>query len=225
LARVDLRRRAEIGRERRAKSRAKIIEAARLLFASRPIACVTIEEVTTQARVARGSFYSHFRTLDELRAALAADLAAVVRKFRRLDRAPHCRPGGAYRSRLRCLHRRSSTRSRLGRADRSRRIRFSGGRECGARAPESEPPACPMRRTFGSFSNEVGFDLVFGVVIQTMRSASEARLSPADVPDVLRGILRALGIGPEEANRALRLACEAPNALRRAAPARARNLV
>jgi hypothetical protein len=53
LVKVDLRRRAEIGRERQAQSRAKIIEAARLLFTSRPIASVTVEEVTTRAR--RGS--------------------------------------------------------------------------------------------------------------------------------------------------------------------------
>ena len=37
-----------------------------------------------------------------------------------------------------------------------------------------------------SFSIEVGFDLVFGIVLQAMRSASEARLSPDDVPDVVQ---------------------------------------
>ena len=54
-----------------------------------------------------------------------------------------------------------------------------------------------------SFSTEVGFDLVFGVVIQAMRSASEARLSPRDVPDVVLGILRALGLSAGEAEGAL----------------------
>ena len=54
------------------------------------------------------------------------------------------------------------------------------------------------------FSMEVGFDLIFGVVLEAMRSASEARLSPRDVPDVVSGILRALGVQADEVNRALR---------------------
>jgi hypothetical protein len=54
-----------------------------------------------------------------------------------------------------------------------------------------------------SFSIEVGVDLVFGVVLQAMRSASEARLSPRDVPDVVQGILRALGVGADDVDRAL----------------------
>ena len=51
---------------------------------------------------------------------------------------------------------------------------------------------------------EVGFDLIFGVVLEAMRSASEARLSPRDVPDVVSGILRALGVQADEVNQALR---------------------
>jgi hypothetical protein len=53
------------------------------------------------------------------------------------------------------------------------------------------------------FLIEVGLDLVFGVVIQAMRSASEARLSANDVPDVVLGILRALGLPGQEAEAAL----------------------
>ena len=53
-------------------------------------------------------------------------------------------------------------------------------------------------------SIDVGFDLVFGIVVQAMRSASEARLSRRDVPDIVQGILRALGVEPEDAESALR---------------------
>src|SRR5271157_180795 len=75
LAKIDLRRRAEIGRQRRVKSRTQIVEAARFLFTSQPIASVTIEDVTKQAQVAKGTFYSHFRSLDDLRAAVAVELS------------------------------------------------------------------------------------------------------------------------------------------------------
>src|SRR6516165_8102569 len=81
MAKIDLRRRAEIGRERRAKTRAKLVEAARFLFTSQSNASVTIEEVTRRARVAKGTFYSHFRSLDDLRAAVAAELAAAFEDF------------------------------------------------------------------------------------------------------------------------------------------------
>src|SRR6516165_683068 len=74
VARIDRKRRAEIGRERRARTRAQLVEAARFLFTSRPIASVTVEDVTKQARLAKGTFYSHFRQLDELWAAVAAEI-------------------------------------------------------------------------------------------------------------------------------------------------------
>ena len=54
------------------------------------------------------------------------------------------------------------------------------------------------------FSFEVGFDLIFGAVLQAMRSASDARLSPRDVPNFVGGILRALGVKADEVERALR---------------------
>jgi len=225
LVRVDLRRRAEIGRERQAQSRAKIIEAARLLFTSRPIASITVEEVTTRARVAKGTFYSHFRTLDKLRAAVAADLAAAFENFVDSIGLPIADP--VARIAVGCA-------AFIGEAQRDPAwgVLIAGGAYAfpavASAARERLKANLQLAQCEGrlaSFSNEVGFDLVFGVVVQAMRSASEARLSPADVPDVVRGILRALGIGPEEANRALRLACEAPNALRRAASARARHLV
>lgn len=74
MARIDRRRRAEIGRERRTKTRAQLVAAARLLFTSRSIASVTVEDVTRQARVAKGTFYYHFGCLDDLWAAVAVEL-------------------------------------------------------------------------------------------------------------------------------------------------------
>jgi hypothetical protein len=62
------------------------------------------------------------------------------------------------------------------------------------------------------------FDLVFGIVLQAMRSASEARLSASNVPQLVQGILRALGASAEDVERAMRRANDA--ALPRAAQAR-----
>jgi AcrR family transcriptional regulator len=81
LTKIDLKRRGEIGRQRRAKSRAQIIEAARFLFTSRSIASVTIEDVTRWARAAKSTFYSNFRSLNDLRSVVAAELAAAFEDF------------------------------------------------------------------------------------------------------------------------------------------------
>jgi AcrR family transcriptional regulator len=222
---VDLRRRAEIGRERRAKSRAQIIEAASVLFTSQPIASVTVEEVTNGGQVARGTFYSHFRTLDELRAAVATDLAAAFDNF--ADSIGLSAADPVARIAVGCV-------AFIGEAQRDPAwgVLIAGG----AYAFPAVASAARERlkanlllaqgeARLASISSEVGFDLVFGVVIQAMRPASEARLSPADVPDVVRAILRALGVGSEEADRALTLASEAADAARSAAAAPARNLV
>jgi AcrR family transcriptional regulator len=195
LTKVDLARRVEIGRERRAKSRAQIVEAARFLFTSRTIASVTIEDVTRQAQVAKGTFYSHFRSLDDLRAAVAAELSAAFKDF--IDSHglavadPVARGASAFLAVASAARERLKTNLRLGQKE----------------------------RRLASLSTEVGFDLVFGVVLQAIHSASEARLSPRDVPDVVQGILRALGVGAEEVDRALRRVDEAAAARGAGSPA------
>jgi AcrR family transcriptional regulator len=224
LAKVDLGRRAEIGRERRAKSRAQIIEAARFLFTSRPIASVTIEDVTRQARVAKGTFYSHFRSLDDLRAAVAAELSAAFKDF--VDSHGLAIADPVARIAAGCA-------AFIGEAQRDPAWGALVAR--GACAfPAVASAARERLKTnlrlgqregrLASFSIEVGFDLVFGVVLQAMRSASEARLSPRDVPDVVQGILRALGVGAEEVDRALRRVDEAAAARGAGSPA-ATNLI
>jgi len=75
MAKIDLARRAEIGRERRAKTRSQILEAAAMLLAERPLAAVTVDSVVEAAGVAKGTFYYHFQSMDELAAAVGERLA------------------------------------------------------------------------------------------------------------------------------------------------------
>ena len=206
MARIDLKRRGEIGRERRARSRAQLIEAARLLFTSRPFSSVTVEEVTRQAGLSKGAFYSHFRRLDDLWAAVAAELAAAFEDVAGASRRSVADP--VERIAAGCA-------AFIGEAQRDP----AWGALIARGAWDFPDVACAARERLktnlrlaqregrlASFSTEVGFDLVFGIVIQAMRSASEARLSPHDVPDVVLGILRALGLPAEEAEGALQRA-------------------
>src|SRR5271170_5181297 len=75
MAKIDLARRAQIGRDRRAKTRAQLMRAARALYAERAIESVTIDDLVSEAGVAKGTFYVHFDHLIDLQAAVADELA------------------------------------------------------------------------------------------------------------------------------------------------------
>ena len=75
MARVDLARRAEIGQERRARTRARISDAAARLLAERSPEALTVDAVVEAAGVAKGTFYYHFDSLEELCAAVGERLA------------------------------------------------------------------------------------------------------------------------------------------------------
>jgi AcrR family transcriptional regulator len=72
---IDLARRAEIGREKRERTRAQIVEAGLILLADRPPEALTVDALVEAAGVAKGTFYYHFQSVEELVAAVGAKLA------------------------------------------------------------------------------------------------------------------------------------------------------
>ena len=74
MAKVDLARRAEIGREKRARTRAQIVEAGAMLLGERTRKALTVDAVVEAAGVAKGTFYYHFQSIGELAAAVGAGL-------------------------------------------------------------------------------------------------------------------------------------------------------
>ena len=203
MARVDLKRRGEIGRERRARTRRQLIEAARRLFTTRPFSSVTVEEVTRQAGLSKGAFYSHFRGLDDLWATVAAELAAEFEGVAGASRRSVADPVGRIAAGCAAFISEAQRDPGWG-ALIARGAWDFADVACAARERlKANLRLAQKEGRLASISIEVGFDLVFGVVIQAMRSASEARLSPHDVPDVVLGILRALGLSAEEAEGAL----------------------
>ena len=75
MGKIDLARRAEIGREKRARTRAQIVEAGLVLLAERPPEALTVDAIVEAAGVAKGTFYYHFQSVEELVAAVGASLA------------------------------------------------------------------------------------------------------------------------------------------------------
>jgi AcrR family transcriptional regulator len=75
---VQLRRRVQIGEERRARTRTRLLEAAYRLFAVHGADAPTIDDIIAEAEVARGTFYNHFKTRDEIFGAVADDIATSI---------------------------------------------------------------------------------------------------------------------------------------------------
>lgn len=80
---VNLERRAEIGAERRARSRNAILVAAFHLFGTDTGQATRIEDICSEAGIARGTFYNHFNDLEQLKHELLDELT------REFDRAVH----------------------------------------------------------------------------------------------------------------------------------------
>jgi AcrR family transcriptional regulator len=83
MSAASLRRRAEIGQERRQRTQQKLIEAAARVVAARGEAHATIDDFISEARVARGTFYNHFATREALLEALWAYIG--VNPFRAIQ--------------------------------------------------------------------------------------------------------------------------------------------
>lgn len=73
-ARSDKMRRLELGRQRRAKTRAKVIAAAFELFGEEEGLYARIEDVSRRAGITRATFYDHFSGMSELREAVTYEV-------------------------------------------------------------------------------------------------------------------------------------------------------
>lgn len=73
-ARSDKARRLELGRQRRAKTRAKVIAAAFELFGEEDGLYARIEDVSLRAGITRATFYDHFSGMSELRDAVTYEV-------------------------------------------------------------------------------------------------------------------------------------------------------
>ncbi|MBA2078952.1 MAG: hypothetical protein BGP10_11700 [Rhodanobacter sp. 68-29] len=70
--------------EHKQKTRARIVERARVLFNRRGFSEVSIDEIMASAELTRGGFYNHFRTKEEL----FVEAVATYRDFNPVERWP-----------------------------------------------------------------------------------------------------------------------------------------
>jgi len=199
MTRIDLARRAQIGRDRRARTRAELIRAARTLYAARTFDSVTVDDVVNAAELAKGTFYVHFDDLDDLQSVLGDELAREFDELlqpRRLtldDPIERIAAGcGAFIN--------EAMRDPLWGAliVRSAAAIPDVGRVARARLNEDIRRAAASGRLH-DVAPEIAFEFAIGITVRAMQSAAEGRLKPKQAPLIVAGILRAIGVPAEEA--------------------------
>ena len=216
MARIDLARRAQIGRDRSARTRAELIAAARTLYAAHPFDQVTVDDVVGAAGVAKGTFYVHFDSLGDLQNLVADDLAREFDELlqpRRLaleDPIERIAAGcGAFilqtlrdpawgmlvaRSAATMPHVAGVARKRLKEdIDRAARDGHLDG-----------------------VTPELAFDFASGIMLHMMLSAPQRERSPQQAPAIVAGLLRAIGVAPDKAAAVARASDRAAAKLRAA---------
>ena len=196
---VDPAKRAEAGRERRARTRARIIAAAFEVFGDEKGLHARVEDVAATAGVTRATFYNHFADMAELRDALSFEVTHDFLKAvtATISRIPDARDRSALAIRF-YLHR----------AQADRRWAWSmlnlsaTGVIFGAETFQQAERTVREGIEEGVFplpSVTLGRDLLLGTALAAMGSIVRGSV-PEDYPEVVAAsILHGLGVRLEEA--------------------------
>ncbi len=199
MANINLERRAEIGREKRGRTRLQLITAAKALFSKRPWETVTIDELVQEAGVAKGTFYSHFNDLEELAAAVADELIdafdAMIQPQRLSISDPLLRIAFGCDAFLRqSLSDRSWAllATRMARSDPTVGLLVRGRLSDDLRDALDKSPQAGL-------TPELGVEVIIGVVLQVAAAIGDGRFDDHDRPEALRCMLAAIGVGRRDA--------------------------
>jgi len=199
-------RRAEIGRERRARTRARVVAAAFELFGEENGLYTRIEDIADKAGITRATFYNHFKGMEELRDALSYEvthdfLMAVTRTISRL---PDPRMRAAFATRF-YLHRARAD----GRWAWSMMNMSANGIIFGIETYRQAEQTVIEGMEAGVFSlpsSALGRDIILGTALAAIGSMLRQDLLQ-DYPEAVAGhILLGLGVPREEARKCAHIA-------------------
>jgi AcrR family transcriptional regulator len=194
MANIDPVRRAEIGREKRARTRAQLIAAATKLFAKRAVESVTVDEVVEEAGVAKGTFYVHFEDLRELTTAVAEELVASFDDLLQPVRLSLKEP--ALRIAFGCscfLDKALTDPGWAGVVARMVAAAPNGGEVARHRVFE-DLRAFSRGLPRGGISPQLSLEIVAGIMLQLLSAIAEGRLTSRDREPAIEAILRAIGL-------------------------------
>jgi AcrR family transcriptional regulator len=200
----DRQRRIEIGRERRLRTRARIIEAAFSLFGEEDGLYTRIEDIADRAGITRPTFYNHFSGMAELRDAVTYEvthdfLTAVTRTIADLA-DPRERASAAIRFYLE----RARQDLEWGRSI----INLSAnGILFGAETHQQASLTVQEGMADGKFhvpSASIGRDIVLGISLAAITTIVREDPGEAYPALMVRSILVGLGVASDEADRIVR---------------------
>jgi AcrR family transcriptional regulator len=201
MVRVNLERRAEIGLEKRNRTRAAILEAARTCYAAPRGAAVTVDAVMQHAGMAKGTFYVHFEDLaaleTELGAALTEEIDRRLQPARLSASHPLTRLATASTVLLRDLAR-SPAQARLVARAAAAIPNVANAMQAHLRQDLADAEAAGL---LGVAPVELAARLVTAMSRQAAQDLAEAKIDKASIPEIVRAILRAVGCTPREAAR------------------------
>lgn len=203
MAKINPIRRAEIGREKRARTRAQLVAAAKSLFSRQAVESVTIDDVVKEAGVAKGTFYVHFDGLDALTVAVAEELVRSFDELLQPGRQSLTDPVlriafgcGAFIDKALHDPRWASLVARMAAAT------LVGGEIARRRLFEDlQQFSRDSQRDWASA--ELNLEIVVGIMLQFMRALGEGRLSSIDRAAAVGSILRAIGLSDRQAKSVL----------------------
>lgn len=199
MAKIDLAKRAEIGRAKSAKTREQLLEAARSLYARQAIETVSVDDIVREAGVAKGTLYVHFRNIEAVQMAVADELTesfvALLQPRRAIFKDPIERIADGCRT---FLHQATLNPQWGGLVARYAWSFPTVGSAARGLLADDLRQAVRQDRIAG-ISSDLGSAIVVGIVLQVMRSASEGNVQGPDVPLAVTAILQSLGVTHREA--------------------------
>ncbi len=203
MANVDPIRRAEIGREKRARTRAQLIAAANALFARQAVESVTVDDVIREAGVAKGTFYVHFKDLQALIVSVADELIASIDELLQPVRLSIEDPAQRIAYGCSCfIDKALSDPAWAGLAARMTTTVAKSG-EVARRRLYEDLKLHAKRLPPDAASAELYLEIVVGIQLQVLSAIAEGRLSWHHREGALTAILRAIGLDTRQVRSVL----------------------
>jgi AcrR family transcriptional regulator len=197
--------RTRTGQERRARTRARILAAAFVLFDSAGVGRINVEDVRAKAGLARGSFYNYFPTYEAMLRELAAEIARQL-NAEQSERFDHV---ANMAERLWCHVRYSILRTAADRACAEILVRVTplvGSLTDHMREhSENEMRLSLESKAIDVPSPAVALDLGYGLVTMMLKRALDAPVNLKEIEAAGLMLLRAYGVAADEARRISRL--------------------
>ena len=204
MAKVDLAKRAEIGRAKSARTREHLLEAARSLYAQHAIESVTVEDIVREAGVAKGTLYVHFKNIEAVQMAIADELTQGFVNLLEPRREIFTDPISRIVDGCHTFLHQAALNPKWGGLVARYAWSFPdvGSAARGLLAEDLREAA--RRGRVSNLSPALGSAIVVGIVLQVMRSIADGNVKRSDVRCAVISVLQSLGVARREAMAAVK---------------------